>query len=116
MYFAGNFNIDKWDLDAEYAVFDDITWTYLPAKKQLLGCQWEFELTDKYRRKRSVTYGLPAIVLCNRDGWLDIANDPMFDWIKDNMIVVEIKDALFYFVPGVGLALDQNPATSLIYK
>lgn len=95
MYFAGNFNIDKWDSNAEYAIFDDITWAYLPSKKQLLGCQWEFELTDKYRKKKSVTYGLPAILLCNSDGMGDIMNSPVWEWIQGNMDIVEIKDALF---------------------
>jgi len=95
MYFAGMFNLDSWDPLAEYIVLDDIDFKFLPNKKQLLGCQWEFNLSDKYRKKRHVQFGLPAILLCNEDGWSDIQESPEFPWLGGNMSMVFIYEKFF---------------------
>jgi len=95
MYFGGLFNLDKWDSRALYAVFDDIEWKYFPAKKQLLGAQWEFELSDKYRRKKTVHYGLPAIYCMNEDNYAQLAIDPMIKWIRANNSIVKIHNKIY---------------------
>jgi len=79
----------------QYAVFDDISWEWFPAKKQLLGSQQEFCLTDKYRRKRQVKYGLPWIYSMNEDNWNKIQIDPMYNWLMDNAQVVFINRKLY---------------------
>ena len=52
-YFGGLFNLDQYEEDADYAVFDDLAggMEYFHSYKQWLGCQKEFTVTDKYRHK-----------------------------------------------------------------
>lgn len=94
MYFNGMFNLDDWDEAALYAVFDDwADWDKFYLYKQFLGAQKEFIVTDKYHKKRTVSWGKACILLSNKE--------PCFadyDWIKLNTIIVEIKTSLFYAV------------------
>jgi len=95
MYFGGLFNLDCWDSGADYAVFDDIDWKFFPSKKQLLGGQYTFHLSDKYRRKREVIYALGAIYCMNEDNFKQVEEDPMFDWIKSNNKIVKILNNIY---------------------
>jgi len=95
MYHGGLFSLDNWSEQVDYAVFDDIPWEWFPAKKQLLGCQWEFNLTDKYRRKRTVRYGLPWIYTMNEDNWEKVEKDPIINWLRLNAVVVNVEHSLF---------------------
>lgn len=83
MYFCGQFNLDDWDDSAAYCIIDDFDIKFFPQWKSFLGCQREFVLTDKYRKKRTVKWGKPTIWLCNPEydprpalpysrGWLDL--------------------------------------------
>lgn len=58
-------NLEFFDSDAEYAVFDDFDWKFMPSKKSWLGAQREFTTTDKYRKKKTISWGKPCIYLCN---------------------------------------------------
>lgn len=87
--------MDDWDENANYLVIDDIPWKYLPSKKCLLGGQLEFVLTDKYRKKRTVQFGLATIYSMNEDNYLEIRNDPMWTWIMGNCEIVEIRNKLY---------------------
>jgi hypothetical protein len=91
MYFSGMFNLEKFDDSARYAVFDDFEdWSRFYNYKQWLGAQEEFELSDKYMRKRTVKWGKPCIVLSNQD--------PDFKdqhWISENCITCFIQNKLF---------------------
>jgi len=95
MYHGGLFSLDNWNSNVSYAVFDDIPWKWFPSKKQLLGSQYEFNLTDKYRRKRAVTYGLPWIYTMNEDNWAEVLLDPILPWLRENAIVVDVNFSLF---------------------
>lgn len=95
MYMAGMFNLDKWASDAQYLILDDIEWKWLPAKKQLLGCQYEFELSDKYRRKRTVRFGLPVIYTMNQDNYNQLVVDPIWEWVYANTLIVHIENTMF---------------------
>lgn len=95
MYHGGLFSLDNWNSDTTYAVYDDIPWEWFPSKKQLLGSQYEFNLTDKYRRKRQVTYGLPWIYSMNPDNWAKVENDPIINWLRENAIIVNVEFSLF---------------------
>lgn len=90
MFFRNCFNLDKWDSTAAYMVLDDIPWEYIPAKKCLLTGQGEFELTDKYRKKKSVYWDKPTI-LCLND-LPDCAHDSY--WSK-NCVIVELTNKLY---------------------
>lgn len=95
MYMQGGFNLDDWDDNANYLVIDDIPWKYLPSKKSFLGGQYQFVLTDKYRKKRTVLFGLATIYSMNRDNYEEIRNDPMWPWIMDNAEIIFVENQLF---------------------
>lgn len=77
MYFRGHFNIDKWDPEAKYIVFDDIPWAFIPQKKSLLTQMGECDITQKYRPVRTINVTMPAIVLANPgDGPDEFMYDP----------------------------------------
>nr|WAE43014.1 MAG: replication associated protein [Cressdnaviricota sp.] len=91
MYFNGSFNLDKWDPDAAYAIFDDWEdWSRFFQYKQWLGAQREFEATDKYRAKRTLIWGKPSIILSNE---MPCFKD--WNWIQENCFIQEIKEKLF---------------------
>lgn len=95
MYMNGQFNVDKWDNKADYLVLDDIDWKFLPNRKQFLGGQYEFELSDKYRSKRTVKWGKPTIYCMNDDNIAEMRKDPMWPWIEGNCITVFIDHRLY---------------------
>lgn len=91
MYFNGSFNLDDWDNDAEYAIFDDWEdWTRFFNYKQFLGAQQEFTLADKYRAKRTLTWGKPCIILSNE---MPLFKD--WKWIEGNCFICIIENPLF---------------------
>lgn len=65
MYFNHLMNVDDWNSDSNYIIFDDFGWDYIPAKKCFIGSQKTFTITDKYRKKRTVSWGKPCIILTN---------------------------------------------------
>ncbi|AVK87315.1 replication associated protein [Termite associated circular virus 4] len=95
IYFQGLFNLDKFDPQADYAVFDDCKIKWISNHKSWLGCGGEFEATDKYRTKRTLSWsGKPSIICCNRgstwdwrysEEWKD---DP--GWFEANVVVCEL--------------------------
>lgn len=98
---GGQFNLDKFDSSADYIVFDDVKIKYLVNWKSWLGCGGEFECTDKFRTKRTVSWvGKCCIVLCNMGAMWDWRyseewkDDP--DWFGKNTVVVEIGDTPLY--------------------
>jgi len=95
MYMHGMFNLENWDDQAKILILDDIDWKFLPAKKQLLGGQSNFVLSDKYRRKRNVTGGHPTIYLMNRDNWNEIEKDPILNWIEGNSVIFFLTNKLY---------------------
>lgn len=88
MYFNTQFNLSKWDPDAEYAVFDDFDdWSRFYQYKAFLGAQEEFELTGKYLRVRTVRWGKPSIVLSNT---IPIFQDQK--WIEANCFIINLRN------------------------
>lgn len=94
-YFNGMFNLDDYNSAATYAVFDDIEWKYFPNKKQFLGGQQTFTVTDKYRKKRTITWGIPTIYLMNEDNYVLLDQDPMKPWLRDNCLHLYVNRKLF---------------------
>ncbi|KAF8954337.1 hypothetical protein BDZ97DRAFT_1977654 [Flammula alnicola] len=93
IYFNSIFNLDQFDEGAEYVIFDDYDPKNFTNYKCWFGGQAEFNLTDKYTRKRTVKWGKPMI-------WLSNANpleDPVFDsdWLAANTVVVHLDSKLF---------------------
>lgn len=91
MYFNGLFNIDDWNPDAKYAIFDDFfDWSKFSQYKQWLGAQHQFTATDKYRKKRTLIWGKPCILLSNQlPGFGDM------DWVRSNCFILNVMGPLF---------------------
>ncbi|QDJ95217.1 replication-associated protein [Capybara virus 5_cap1_460] len=98
MYFCGQFNLDDWNADASYIILDDFNFKFFPQWKSFLGCQKRFVLTDKYRKKRTVSWGKPCIVLGNDD---DESNPcralprTSADWITVNCVFYFLGEKLY---------------------
>lgn len=97
VYFNGMFNLDLWDDDAQYAVFDDMDWKFFINWKCWLGAQKDFSCTDKYRRKMNLKWGHPTIWLSNNDP-LERREDGTYvqghsetdaAWIRNNCVIVQ---------------------------
>lgn len=95
MYFQGMFNLDDWEDGAKYAIFDDIDWKFFPNKKQFIGCQSDFVLTDRYRKKKTVKYGIPTIVCMNDDNYNCMSEDAMYEWIRGNSVILRVDVPFF---------------------
>lgn len=94
IYMNGHLNIDKYDDEADYAIFDDISggFQFFPSYKGWLGCQEEFECTDKYRAKTTIYWGRPTIMCMNSDPLADPHVDVA--WLLLNCEIVHIEDPL----------------------
>lgn len=68
-YFLGDFNVDNVKASAAYAVFDDFDYSHRSWQwwKNFVGCQKDIVVTDKYRPKTTLRWGIPSIFLSNDD-------------------------------------------------
>jgi uncharacterized Rossmann fold enzyme len=79
---------------AEYVIFDDFDFEYMPNKKSWWGAQQEFTATDKYTKKKTITWGKPCIYLCNPED--DPSLSPKWNvWFSQNSIRVDLINKLF---------------------
>ncbi len=105
-------NVDKLDVTCDYIVFDDINFDTFVNWQVFFGvsigyfhllsfidftqgAQQEFEVTDKYRGKKTIKdWGKPAIWLSNKDPRMD---QPQWkiDWLNANAVVVYLHHALY---------------------
>lgn len=94
-YFGGLFSLDESIDDVAYAVFDDMQGgiEFFHAYKFWLGHQRQFYATDKYKRKKLITWGKPAIWLANTDPREDRGAD--VGWLEANCIFVYVDTPLF---------------------
>lgn len=83
-YFGGLFCLDESVEDVDYAVFDDMQGglSFFHAYKFWLGCQSEFYATDKYKGKKLIKWGRPAIYISNQNPLADNGVD--VDWLMAN--------------------------------
>lgn len=85
-------NLDEWNPDGTYVIFDDFDWDFMPAKKCWFGAQKEFTVTDKYRKKMTITHGNPIIYLCNT---MPEMKSDFKEWFYLNCVVVHLIQPLF---------------------
>ena len=97
VYWNGTIDASMWDDEARYVIFDDFEWKFMPFKKQFIGCQLEFAITDKYCRKRTIKrWGKPAIIIYNDDNNPFLEMSAYFErWCSENSIRIEITECLF---------------------
>nr|QTE03384.1 MAG: replication-associated protein [Lorikeet CRESS-DNA-virus sp.] len=92
MYFNALANFkDKWDDDAGYVIFDDFGIDFIPNRKGFFGGQEEFEITGKYMKVKSVTWGKVCIYLCNDKP--DYGKDKQ--WFMANVVEIELINKLY---------------------
>lgn len=96
MFMSGMFNLDRWDSDADYLIIDDIEWKFLPNKKQLLGGQKQFTMSDKYRSKMDVKWSKPCIICCNPEEYIEMQQDKMVKWINDRCVFIHLNNQKLY--------------------
>jgi len=95
IYWGSQFSLDEFTETAAYAVFDDMQGglTFFPSYKSWLGHQADFICTDKYRGKRRIFWGKPAIYLSNSDPRLDKGAD--VEWLEANCQIVHLRFPIF---------------------
>lgn len=93
-YFGGLFNLDT-DLEGvQYAVFDDLQggFEFFHSYKFWLGHQWEANISDKYRAKKTIQWGRPSIFIMNDHPETQKVD---MDWLKANCLIVYVHSPLF---------------------
>jgi hypothetical protein len=96
-YLGGNWNATNLDVNKTYVIVDDIPLDnpdMFRHYKQILGCQREFSVTDKYVKKLHIkNWAKPCIYIANQDPreytGVDIA------WLDGNCVFVEVTKPLF---------------------
>lgn len=96
-YFQGMFNLDVLDEDADYVVMDDIPPKYFGSYKQWMGGQRDFNVTDKYRKKKQVAGGWPCIILMNTDP-REVAEWDQA-WVAKNAVFVYLNHEMWHPAP-----------------
>lgn len=81
-------------LGAKYLVVDDVDWEFFKCKKQLLGGQLDFVVTERYRPMMNISFGKPVIYCCNNDPRNVMSSDEM-NYYDENVIFIECT-GVFY--------------------
>jgi len=98
IYMACYFNLSLWDDEAEYIFVDDMDVPgkkleeYFRSWKAFFGAQKEFTLTDKYAKKKRVTWGKPMIYISNNE---IECNTKTMDYIRKNSIIVNVYSEFY---------------------
>lgn len=94
-YFGGLYSMDEPIHEARYGVFDDIMGglDFFPGYKQWLGGQKCFYVTDKYKGKKYIEWGRPAIWVANADP--RGAKTADIEWLEANCTIVRITTPIF---------------------
>ena len=97
-YFGGLFSLSEPLEGVTYAVFDDINGgiQFFPQYKWWLGHQRQFYATDKYKGKKLIHWGKPAIWVSNDDPREQHGADR--DWLEANVLFVYVDRPLTKFV------------------
>ena len=91
MYWHSYFNINDFDENADYAVFDDIAGG--SSSSLITKDGWvhkTFTVTDKYRAKKRIDWGKPCIMLMNEDPTIDSHVDSA--WLLGNCDIIFVPD------------------------
>lgn len=90
-----NINFKQWNPNAHYAVIDDVAWPF-NSWREFLGCQNEFNATQKYLPIRNLKYGKPTIYLTNIpvQEWSGM-NPHDYQWIQGNARIVTLEKPFY---------------------
>jgi hypothetical protein len=91
-YFQGEWNVELFNPEAEYNVFDDIEKGLDGFNfRAFLGCQSDVNVTDKYHKKAQIKNGKPCIYLHNIDPLQTRTGQKYSDWLRANCTFVYIN-------------------------
>lgn len=91
LYFNNMFDLGLFSDLCSYAIFDDLPWEHFSKfHKQWMGCQETFTVTDKYRKKKTISWGKPSIFLCNPED-----EPPESNWLNENSLRIRLRSSLF---------------------
>lgn len=93
VYYNGLFNLDDWDATAKYVIFDDFNIEFFNQYKAWFGAQKRFTVTDKYRKKKTITWGRPMIWIGNDDPRTNDKVDK--EWMDLNSVYCFIHNKLY---------------------
>lgn len=88
IYWNNMIDLETYDDQASYVIFDDFDWEYFPNKKGWWGAQEEFTITDKYRRKKTIKWGKAMI-------WLGNEAPALNEWYRANCIYIQVHSPLY---------------------
>lgn len=95
-YFGGLFSMEEGIDTAKYAIFDDFGGLkFLPSYKFWLGHQKQFYVTDKYKGKKLVEWGKPAIWINNEDPREEhgVRSDEV-EWLNANCTFIRLDQTI----------------------
>lgn len=94
-HFGGLYNMNEYDEGSEYAIFDDLRTGLTEFDyKNWLGGQHQFVTTDKYRHKRTVTWGRPCIYISNYNPFDVSPSSIDLDWLRGNTVCVNVEEPM----------------------
>ncbi|GKV53791.1 hypothetical protein SLEP1_g60305, partial [Rubroshorea leprosula] len=110
-YFQGEWNIEQFNPDATYNVFDDIEKGLDGFNfRAFLGCQSDVNVADKYHKKTQIKNGKPCIYLHNIDPLETKTGQKFAEWLTANCTFVYVSSPICNFAR---LALEQDIANLL---
>ena len=113
-YFQGEWNVEQFNPDALYNVFDDIRGQLHGFHfKQFMGCQSDIDVTDKYHKKKRLKNGKPCIYLSNQDPLTTRLGREHREWLVGNCIFVYIDKPLCNIARE---RLEEEALESLLYQ
>lgn len=96
-YVATSWDMSAFDSPFTYVVFDDIPWQNLSHyAKAFFGCQRDFSVSDKYRKKKRISGGVPCIYSINDEDYSEDCR--LFctgNWGKENIVVIHVHNKLY---------------------
>jgi len=99
IYMNGYYNLEKIKMchAHDFVILDDIKWPNLQAiLKGIIGCQEEFELTDKYMKKHTIAnWFKPCILLWNPDYFPKERDLDEIRWWDENVLRVDCREKFF---------------------
>lgn len=94
-HFGGLYNMTEFDPDCEYAIFDDMEQGFKGFDyKNWIGGQHQFVTTDKYKHKKTVTWGRPVIYISNLNPFDTAPPGIDLAWLAGNTVCVEIDQPM----------------------
>lgn len=96
-YVATTWDLSSFDHYFNYVVFDDVPWkNFEHYAKAFFGCQRDFSVSDKYRKKKRISGGVPCIYLANPEDFAGACQEfCLTNWGQQNVQIVFLNNKLY---------------------